>query len=191
MSVESLKIAKEKIRKKVLTLLRKQKEEDRLKKSLLILKKLFALSEFKRAKTVLFYASFDGEVETLEMMTQSLTLGKKIALPSLDTKNKRIIPAYVHDLKEDLVLGSYGIPHSRHADIHSAECDEIDLAIVPGLAFDQDNYRLGRGAGYYDRFLTRLSRETPAIGLAFDFQIVSRLPRQEHDIPMTHVISTV
>ncbi len=190
MSVESLKIAKEKIRKEILLRLRKQKQQDRVGKSLLILKKLFALAEFKRAKTILFYASFDGEVETLEMIKQSLTLGKKIALPNIDTKDKTIIPTYVHDLNEDLVLGPYGIKESRHKERHPAALDEIDLSIVPGVAFDRDNYRLGRGAGYYDRFLTRLSKKIPAIGLAFDFQIVSRLPRQEHDISMTRVISS-
>lgn len=189
MSLETLKIAKEKIRKEILARLRKQKEEDRLTKSLLILKKLFALPEFKQAKTILFYASFDGEVETLEMMKQSLTLGKKIALPSIHTKHKEITPTYVHDLQEDLVLGSYGIKESRHTGRYTVNCDEIDISIVPGVAFDADNYRLGRGAGYYDRFLTRLSKEIPAIGLAFDFQLVTRLPRQEHDIPMTRVVS--
>ena len=189
MSGESLKNAKEKIRKEILLRLRKQKEEDRRHKSLLILKKLFALVEFKRAKTVLFYASFDGEVETLEMMEQALTLGKKIALPNIHTKNKEIIPTYVNDLQEDLILGPYGIQQSRHHPALGVELDEIDLSIVPGIAFDRDNYRLGRGAGYYDRFLVRLSKHIPSIGLAFDFQIVSRLPRQEHDIPMTKVIS--
>lgn len=189
MSGESIKIVKEEIRKTILLQLRKQVEENRLKKSLLILKKLFACSEFKKAKTILFYASFDGEVETLEMMKQSLTLGKKIALPTIHMKDKTILPTYVHDLKEDLVLGAYGIAESRHKDQYPVACEEIDLSIVPGVAFDRDNYRLGRGAGYYDRFLSRLSKEVPAIGLAFDFQIVSRLPRQEHDIPMTQVIT--
>ena len=189
MTGETLKIAKQNIRNKVSALLRKQKEEDRLKKSLSILKKLFALPEFKRAKTVLFYASFDGEVETLEMMKQSLALGKKIALPNIHTKKKEIIPTYVNDLQEDLILGPYGIKQSRHHRVKTVELDEIDLSIVPGVAFDRNNYRLGRGAGYYDRFLVRLSKHIPSIGLAFDFQIVSRLPRQEHDIPMTKVIS--
>ena len=189
MSTESLKIAKEKVRKEVLALLRKQKEEARLKKSLSILKKLFALPEFKCAKTVLFYASFDGEVETLEMIKQSLTLGKKIALPNIYTKTKEIIPTYVDDLKEDLVLGPYGIKQSRNSHLKPVDLDEIDFSIVPGVAFDADNYRLGRGAGYYDRFLVRLSKHTPSVGLAFDFQMVLRLPRQEHDVPMTTVIS--
>ncbi len=186
---ESLKAAKQAIRKEVLIQLRKQKEQDRLKKSLLILKKLFALVEFKRAKNILFYASFDGEVDTLEMMKQSLALGKKIALPSIHMKDKKITPTYVHDLEEDLVPGPYGIHESRHKNLHSTTCEDMDLLIVPGVAFDRDNYRLGRGAGYYDRFLSRLTKDIPAIGLAFAFQIVNRLPRQEHDIPMTHVIT--
>ena len=189
MTTESLKTAKEKVRKDVLLLLRKQNEEDRLTKSLSILKKLFALPEFKRAKTVLFYASFDGEVDTLDMMKQSLTLGKKIALPNIDPDNKEIFPTYVHDLKEDLVLGPYGIHQSRHHGVHEVKLEEIDLSIVPGVAFDKDNYRLGRGAGYYDRFLTRLSKEIPSVGLAYDFQCVTRLPRETHDVPMTIVIS--
>lgn len=92
MTGETLKIAKQNIRNKVSALLRKQKEEDRLKKSLSIFKKLFALPEFKRAKTVLFYASFDGEVETLEMMKQSLALGKKNRIAKHSYEKKRNYP---------------------------------------------------------------------------------------------------
>ena len=172
----------------MLTLLRGQKEEDRLKKSLGILKKFLALPKFKAAKTILFYASFDGEVDTFDMMKQSLRLGKKIALPIINTKHKQIIPAFVHNLDEDLVFGPYGIQEPRFEKNRLAACDEFDLSVVPGIAFDQENRRLGRGAGYYDRFLTRLSKDIPSIGLAFDFQIVNRLPHQEHDVPLTKVI---
>lgn len=189
MSKDSINNIKERIRKRILTKLRNQKREDGLKKSLMILKKLFALPEFQKAKTVLFYASFDGEVDTLEMMERTLKSGKKIALPSIYTKDKSITPVYVHNLKEDLVLGPYGIHESRLKEQHPASLDDIDLAVVPGVAFDKDGFRLGRGAGYYDRFLVRLSHEVPAIGLAFDFQIVSRLPRHGHDVPMARVLS--
>ncbi len=185
---DTIKIAKEKIRKKILTLLRNQKEEDRLNKSLGILKKTLALPKFKAAKTILFYASFDGEVDTFDMMKQSLRLGKKIALPIIDTKHKHITPMLVHNLDEDLVAGPYGIQEPRFVKNRLVSCDDIDLSVVPGIAFDRDNHRLGRGAGYYDRFLARLSKDTPSIGLAFDFQIVNRLPRQEHDVPLTKVI---
>ena len=63
------------------------------------------------------------------------------------------------------------------------------MVIVPGLAFDKHNNRLGRGAGYYDRFLSTLPTDIPTVGLAFDFQIIDRLPQQkEHDIPVSHVL---
>ena len=67
--------------------------------------------------------------------------------------------------------------------------DEIDLSIIPGVAFDKKNHRLGRGAGYYDRFLSSLPRKIPSIGLAFDFQIVASFPLQEHDVPVSRVIT--
>lgn len=189
MSAESIATKKEQLRKKILTLMRDQKEEDRLKKSLGVLKKLFAAPQFKAARTVLFYASFDGEVDTYDMMKQAMTLGKKIALPIIDPKHKHIIPAFVHDLHKDLVPGSYGIPQPRLEKGRLAADDEIDLSVVPGIAFDRTNHRLGRGAGYYDRFLSRLAKHVPSLGIAFDFQIVDRLPHHEHDVALTGVIS--
>lgn len=186
---ESIQLEKEKIRKRILQLLRNQKEEDRLNKSLSILKQLFNTPQFKAAKTVLFYASFDGEVDTYEMMKQSLQLGKKIALPIIDIQHKKITPALVHDLQKDLVSGPYGIQEPRFEQNRVVPDHGIDLSVVPGIAFDRVNHRLGRGAGYYDRFLSRLAKDTPSIGLAFDFQLVDHLPRLDHDVPLSGVIS--
>ena len=62
------------------------------------------------------------------------------------------------------------------------------LPVVPGIAFDRQRYRLGRGAGYYDRFLEMLPRDIPSVGLAFDFQLVDCLPHHQHDIPVSHII---
>ena len=176
------------LRKKILNLLRNQKSEDRLKKSNTILKKLFAQKEFKRAKTVLFYASFDGEVETFEMMKQAQGLGKNIALPTIIKDQRKIIPAMIQNL-QDLHLGPYGILEPALIAHRPVFLENIDLIIVPGIAFDRDNNRLGRGKGYYDRFLNEIPSRIPAFGLAFDFQIVASLPFQEkHDIQVSRVI---
>lgn len=184
----AFKQAKDSIRKEILKFLRNQKEEDRLTKSLRILKKLFALSEFKRATTVLFYASFDGEVETFEMMKQAQRLGKRIALPIIETQGRHIFPTIVNNLEKDLAFGPHGIKQPAYDKKLVLDLGEIDVSIVPGVAFDADNYRLGRGAGYYDRFLARLSQKTSCLGLAFDFQIVPSLPHQQHDVPVSRVI---
>jgi len=177
------------IRKEILTRLKNQKEEDRAQKSRMIMQRLFADPEFQCSKTVLFYASFDGEVETFEMMKQSQKRGKQIALPIIRLRQKQIAPYLIHNLEDDLEEGPYGIRQPRMDRAISISLDEIDLSIVPGVAFDKRNHRLGRGAGYYDRFLSSLPREIPSIGLAFDFQIVASLSPQEHDISVSRVIT--
>lgn len=176
------------IRKKLFELLRKQKEEERVIKSRVIQKRLFAMPEFQRAQHILFYASFDGEVETTYMMQEAQKLGKKIVLPIILKDQRQIIPSLVENLsQEEFKEGPYGVKQPLK------ECrldlTKIDLVIVPGVAFDKCNHRLGRGAGYYDRFLKTISPETPTVGLAFDFQILDRLPHQEHDIPVSFVLT--
>ena len=170
-------------------LLRSQSQEDRLKKSRVIADKLFSIREFVKAKIILFYASFDGEVETFEMMKQSQRLEKKIALPASIKIQKKIIPALIENLEEDLQTGAYGIKEPRNFQSHSIDFRQIDLIIVPGLAFDREHNRLGRGAGYYDRFLREIPSSIPTFGLAFDFQIVDRLPHLDaHDMKLSQVV---
>jgi len=176
------------IRKKILQYLKTQKEEDRLRKSLTIQEQLFAAPEFNSAKTILFYASFDGEVETFEMMRRAQHLGKRIALPFILKEEKRIVPLCVDNLNEDLEIGPYHIKQPRWDQTAVLREQDLDLLVVPGVAFDQACRRLGRGAGYYDRFLSQVPKTTPSVGLAFDFQMVERLPHQEHDIMLSRVI---
>lgn len=178
------------IRKKILNLLRSQKAEDRFKKSRKILKKLFATRKVKQARTILFYASFDGEVETFEMIKQAQRLGKKIALPVILKDQKRIVPALIENPQEDLRIGHYGIKEPKDVCMRFVGLEQIDLILVPGVAFDKKNNRLGRGQGYYDRFLSAVPASIPAFGLAFDFQIVDGLPRpQKHDVKVSRVIT--
>ena len=182
-------VGKNFIREKILNLLRDQTEKDRFKKSRVILKKLFAIREFKQARTILFYASFDGEVETLEMMKQTQRLGKKIALPAIIKDQKKLVPALIENLEDDLQPGPYGIKEPKEGCLRFVGLEQIDLIIVPGIAFDKKKNRLGRGKGYYDRFLSAVPASIPAFGLAFDFQIVDCLPRPEkHDVKVSRVI---
>ncbi len=147
------------------------------------------MREFVEAKIILFYASFDGEVETSEMMKQAQRLGKKIALPASIKAQKKIIPTMIENFEDDLHAGAYGIKEPRGLQSKALDSRQIDLIIVPGLAFDRENNRLGRGAGYYDRFLRDIPAGIPTFGLAFDFQIVDRLPHLDaHDIRLSCVI---
>lgn len=179
--------AKMKIRKKILNQLRKQKEEIRHKKSLKIKRKVFLLSDFKKARTILMYLSFDGEVETGNMISEAKKKGKRIAVPICDRKKRRLIPCLLDGLI-NVKKGAYGISQPKIKKI--IPNDKIDLVIVPGIAFDSECNRLGRGLGYYDRLLEKLSPSIPRIGVAFDFQVLDNLPGLcPHDQPVTRVIS--
>ena len=174
----------------MLKLLRKHKEEARLRKSSVIRRRLFRTPEFKRALTILFYASFDGEVDTFEMIKKAKKLGKKIGLPRILRSRKTLVPMLLENLDKDLKPGPYGIKTPSGNSARRLKLKDIDMVIVPGLAFDRNNNRLGRGAGYYDRFLKKLPPGIPTIGLAFDFQVVNRLPETgAHDVPVSHLIS--
>ncbi|OGW74825.1 MAG: 5-formyltetrahydrofolate cyclo-ligase [Omnitrophica bacterium RBG_13_46_9] len=177
------------IRKEILDKLNTQNREEILKKSETIKKKLFSLPEFKRAKFVMFYASQDREVNTEEMIDEAIKMGKKVALPCCSSL-KTIVSKEITDRHRDLEKGTYGISEPRKCQ-KNIQPDKIDLIVVPGIAFDRKNRRIGRGKGYYDRFLGRLSRNKCSVGLAFDFQIVENLPKDSHDIPVSKVITNL
>ena len=139
---------------------------------------------FRKAKNVMFYISFDGEVDTEKMIKHARRLGKIITVP-VCSKSRRIIPCLLND-NVKLVRGLYGtrVPAVKRALGRRA----IDLVIVPGVAFDRRGNRLGRGKGYYDRFLRKLPDNTTSIGLAFDFQILPKVPATRRDVSVKRVI---
>jgi 5-formyltetrahydrofolate cyclo-ligase len=95
----------------------------------------------------------------------------------------------VASLEEGLEAGPYGIKQPKLAQAQALADETLDMVVVPGVAFDKQNNRLGRGGGYYDRFLGSLSPRTVTVGLAFDFQIVDTLPFQEkHDVSVSRVL---
>ncbi len=180
---------KTRIRKEIKDRLNKQNDAQRLRKSRLIKEKLFKLAEFKRAEYVMFYIATSKEVQTRLMITEAKTSGKKIVLPVILRGEGRMIPSLIEDFEKELTLGPYKIfqPHSKY--IREIAAERIDLAVVPGLAFDKQGNRLGRGRGYYDKFLSRVPAGTPRVGLAFDFQVLKSFPVLSHDISVTRVIS--
>ncbi|MBF0533205.1 MAG: 5-formyltetrahydrofolate cyclo-ligase, partial [Candidatus Omnitrophica bacterium] len=91
---------------------------------------------------------------------------------------------------QDMESGPYGILQPKASEDRKLDLDQIDMVIVPGVAFDRNNCRLGRGQGYYDRFLPRLSARTTTVGLAFDFQMLDVIPQIEpHDVPVSCVLN--
>ena len=180
---------KRKLRKLMLKRLNNQKEESRGEKSIKIKEKLFRLDVFKKAKTIMMYLALNPEVQTYQMIEGALRLGKRVAVPVCGTKAKKITPCLIKGLESRCFKeGPYGIkePSGRKA----VNIREIDLCLVPGLAFDLSGNRLGRGMGYYDRFLGSLAADAPKIGLAFKFQVLKSLSQYclPHDLRVDQVV---
>lgn len=178
-------LTKAQIRSKILVRLKTQKEEDRSRKSKLITGKLLRNKVFKQAKIVMFYIAFGGEVNTEEMIREAKKIGKLICVPVCRKDNETMQPAILEDHAK-LKKGPYGVLEPvAQAQVNP---EDLDLVIVPGLAFDKKGNRLGRGKGCYDRFLCTLSDKTSSIGLAFDFQILSSVPTTSYDVNVKNVI---
>lgn len=184
MTISAVSLTKRCIRSKILLKLRTQEKGEKDRKSKTIKERLFRTKVFKKAKIVMFYIAFDGEVNTTDMIEEAQKLGKIIVVPLC--KKYRIIKACLFGVKDRLVKGPYGILEPMLE--NCVDLKHLDLVIVPGVAFEKKGLRLGRGKGYYDRFLKKLSNKTTSIGLAFDFQILPSLPATTHDVSVNKII---
>jgi 5-formyltetrahydrofolate cyclo-ligase len=122
-------------------------------------------------------------------MKEAQKKGKRILLPFIDQKVRQMHPSLLEDLEHDLVCGSYGIMEPKLEKRKKIELNEIGLALVPGLAFDRTGNRLGRGQGYYDRFLSLLPKQVKCVGLAFDFQVLDQIPVSDSDIRLDLIVT--
>jgi 5-formyltetrahydrofolate cyclo-ligase len=149
-------------------------------KSRRIEEKLFALPVFRRTRLVAFFASIAGEVDTHPMIDRALRDGMRVALPRVDAAKNELRFFEIKDRQRDTASGTLGILEPKPS-LAAVDPASLECVIVPGLAFDKTGARLGRGAGYYDKFLARLSPRTAKIGVGFAFQLVKSVPTEQHD----------
>ncbi len=158
-------------------------------KSSKIRENLFSLPELKDAKNVLFYVSFNNEVNTIGMIKELLINGEKnIIVPFVEKGNPILQLSGLKDFNE-LEPKTYGILEPKEGKIKKFNINNLDLVIVPGVAFDKSGHRIGYGFGYYDRFLKKLSKDAIKIGLCYDFQLIDKIPEEKHDVPMDIVVT--
>ncbi|MCK5451769.1 MAG: 5-formyltetrahydrofolate cyclo-ligase [Candidatus Omnitrophica bacterium] len=180
---------KEVIRKETIRRLQDQDPHLREERSLSIQKKLLSNEGFEVARTVMIYVSLPTEVNTGYFIKKALERGKKVVVPYIEPNSNTIIATELKTI-EDLEKGPLGIYQPKEGLKDKIPIGEIDLLVVPAIAYDKSNMRLGRGKGYYDRFLSRVElNSVKTIGVAFNFQIIDYLPRDPHDKPVSLVIT--
>ena len=141
------------------------------------------LNSIKDAKCVMIYLSSFKEPDTFALFKELQNRGIKTVVPVSDTTTFTITPSLVTN--DDLVKGAYGIYEPKS--VVPVSASDIDIALIPGIAFSKKGDRLGFGKGYYDRFLSEF-RGTK-IGICYDFQILSDIPVSSHDVKMDYIIT--
>ncbi len=172
---------KREVRHKVLALrdaLSAQQLEEFSKKIFLELKQL---PVYKNAVTIMSYLTHGSEVRTEQIIEESLINDKKIILPKTNQKKNELDLYQINNLDKDVEPGIFGIREPVPERTISINPSQLDLIIVPGVAFDLKGFRIGYGGGYYDRFLALFPKEIDTIGLAFEVQILKEAPINSTD----------
>ena len=188
MKKEATRARKERLRKRV-SAVRMGLDRDQVEVGgQAILDKVLGLEAYRRAKLVHTYVSSkENEVDTRALICTCLAQGKRVAVPVVMSGTKKLAHALIDGLGQ-LVVGPWGLaqPDPAVATWLPTEA-QIDLVVVPGLAFDRRGQRIGWGGGYYDRFLAQV--QAVKIGLCYDALVLDCIPGEPHDVPVDLVVA--
>ena len=146
--------------------------------------KILNMPIYQSAHTILLYSPLNDEVDVFSIVNDAYRNGKTVLLPKVVGEDLEL---RIYKGVESLERGAFGILEPMGEVFF--DFDAVELAIIPGMAFDTANHRLGRGKGYYDRLLPRL-KNAYKIGVCFPFQYLDEIPSEAHDVVMDEVISS-
>lgn len=182
-----MKTMKSEIRKQVRQRLATLDGMTRYARSLAACKHLTSQGEFTQAEVVMIFLSLPDEVETAALALSAWQMGKTVVVPKISWEHCRILPVEISSLETGMVTTRHGL--SEPADGQPMPVNMIDMLVVPGVAFDRHGHRLGRGVGFYDRFLSQPDCRASVCGLAFHEQVVDTLPIEPHDRPVNMLVT--
>jgi len=148
--------------------------------------RVMELEPVRTANTIMGFLSIDNEVDLMPLLDELKKMGKTVLLPRVIDTKERIMEAVEYKSLEEMHEGAYGILEPEGT-AYSQE--DIDAVLVPGLVFDANGYRLGYGAGYYDRFLPSLRNNTFICGICYEFQVCDDIHSCEGDIPVHWIVT--
>jgi 5-formyltetrahydrofolate cyclo-ligase len=181
---------KSELRKQYLSARKALDQSSRTEKSALITATVREYPAVQKATMIMLYVEMGAEVITRPLIRELISSGKRVVLPYTVANTAEMRVAEVFDIDNDIVTGNYAVPEPREELRKKIFKSDIEMVLCPGVAFDPQGGRLGRGRGCYDGFLTELRGQVPIIGLAFDCQMLTEtLPFEYHDVPMDMVIT--
>lgn len=162
--------------------------EQRQKWDKIIFDKVISSYEYRNSKVIFIFVSYNNEVDTHKIMEQALKDGKILCVPKIISKEKGMDIVQIRGFEDLEISSDYGILEPKNNKLKIEE-EKIDLSYVPGLAFDGQGGRIGYGGGFYDRFFEKTRRDSKKIGLAYKFQIFTKVPMDEHDVFIDGIIT--
>ena len=160
--------------------------EQRAADSVRLCARLQSAELWSAAQAILFFAPLPDEPDVWPLLEFALRENRLVALPAYDAARQEYLARRVRDLAADVRPGRYGVPEPG-TDCPVVPLNQLDLVLVPGVAFDLNGGRLGRGKGFYDRLLSSVRGAT--CGVAYDEQLVASVPVEPHDIRLNHILT--
>lgn len=179
--MEEIKEKKHQIRNDITKKLGALSESELSEKTRKIENRLFEFANFLEAKISLLYINCSTEVISQEILKRCFAYNKIVVLPAFDVEKFEMKLMKVDDLETDLKIGPRGILEPDPDRCKTVPIDSIDIAIIPGVAFDEKGGRIGSGEGYYDRLIPKLPITTRKVALALESQIIQQVPMESHD----------
>ena len=174
-------------RERVKALITSLPHEERARRSEAACRHLIDTPEVQAADALLMFAPLPDELDLWPALYALKDAGKRVVLPKCRIDRRELICVEVGDFEAGLTRGALGIlePNSGR----DIDPDELDVVLSPGRAFDRNGNRVGRGAGYYDRFFARDGFRAFVCGVAFDCQMLPEIPVQPHDVPVDGIVT--
>ncbi|MGD0767509.1 MAG: 5-formyltetrahydrofolate cyclo-ligase [Tepidisphaeraceae bacterium] len=171
------------IRRQLHEKLKAMTDADRQAKSLAAAAFLAASPEFAAARIVMLYLTAAQEMDTTPLALRCWQSGKTVVVPKVSWDQRRMLPVEITSLQTRMTTTGPGVREPVSG--QPMPVNLLDLVIVPGLGFTADGHRIGRGMGFYDRFLAQSDFIGVSCGLGFEDQIVPQLPVLDHDMPLS------
>jgi len=179
--MEEISAAKIQIRADIANTISALSESEILEKTSAIGNRLFEFANFLESKIALLYVNGNLEVQTQSIIQKSYNYNKIVVLPAFDPEGFQMKLMKVDSSEQELTPGPRGVLEPDASKCKVVPIDRIDIAIIPGLAFDEKGGRIGSGTGYYDRLIPRLAITTRKVALTFEEQLVPQVPMESHD----------
>jgi len=171
------------VRRELKVLLAGLSAADRHRKSIAAANFLIATPEFDSAHVVMLYLSTAEEVDTAPLALKCWQAGKTVVVPKVSWDQRRMLPVEINSLQTGITTSEHQIREPIAG--KPIPTNLIDMVIVPGVGFSKNGYRIGRGMGFYDRFLAQSEFNGVSCGLAFAEQVIDDVPVLDHDMPLS------